>query len=54
MDPDLWEWFLQYLDEYSYGERRSEKFRVLLDQLQKIEEKEITLTKLKFNPKTRL
>lgn len=47
MDPDLWEWFLQYLDKYSIGESRSEKFGVLLYELQKIGEKGITIT----NPK---
>ena len=47
MDPDLWEWFLQYLDKYSYGNSRTDKIRVLLYELQKIEEKGITIT----NPK---
>jgi hypothetical protein len=37
MDPDLWKWFLQYLDKYSYGESRSEKFGALIYELQKIE-----------------
>jgi len=42
MSNDLFEWFTEYLNKYSYGNSRSDKFRVLLYELQKQEEKGIS------------
>ena len=47
MHPELFWWFLEYFSKYSYGESRSDKFRVLLCELQKFEERGITIA----NPK---
>ena len=42
LENDLFEWFIKYLDKYSYGNSRSDKFRVFLYELQKQEEKGIS------------
>ena len=43
MTNDLFEWLIKYLNKYSYGNSRSDKIRVLLYELQKQEEKGITI-----------